>query len=144
MQNKILQRNGERQFMAYPGQWKDSGKQWKRGKPLARKLRTESTRAEALLWQRVRSQRLLGMPFRRQHEIGQFFVDLYCPMARLIVEVDGPVHAAQMTKDLERQTWLELQGLTLIRFTNEEIETDIERVVKTLEDEVKQKLQYKE
>ena len=61
-------------------------------KELARQLRQEQTPAEAVLWQVLRTWDLPGYKFRRQHPIGRFIVDFYCPKALLIIEVDGDIH----------------------------------------------------
>lgn len=89
-------------------------------KPLARKLRTDQTGAEATLWQRLRRKQLLGVQFYRQKPLGPFIVDFYCPIARLVVEVDGGQHftAEGVVSDAERDACLGCMGLTVLRFSN--------------------------
>jgi very-short-patch-repair endonuclease len=65
----------------------------------ARKMRTDPTPEEASLWQSLRKCQLGGYKFRRQHVIGAYIVDFYCPQARMVVEVDGKVHANQIGYD---------------------------------------------
>ena len=69
---------------------------------LARRLRREPTQAERVLWQALRGRMLGGFKFRRQHIVAGFVVDLYCPTARLAIEVDGPVHESQQHYDEAR------------------------------------------
>ena len=59
--------------------------------------------------------------FRRQHVIDRFIVDFYCPAAKLVLEVDGPVHDSTQEEDAIRQQFLESLGLHVLRFTNEEV-----------------------
>ncbi|MHC5611987.1 MAG: endonuclease domain-containing protein [Nostoc sp.] len=75
----------------YP--WQTPHELWKKLKPLARQMRCEATPAEKLLWQKLRDKQLLGFKFRRQQTIDRFIVDFYCNEARLVVEVDGEIHA---------------------------------------------------
>jgi len=62
---------------------------------LATQMRREMTASENLLWQHLRANRLDGLHFRRQQVVDGFMVDFYCHAARLVVEVDGAVHARQ-------------------------------------------------
>jgi hypothetical protein len=56
----------------------------------ARSNRRKETLAEAALWALLRNRQLLGQKFRRQHPIGRYFADFYCPALRLVIEADGP------------------------------------------------------
>src|SRR5579859_6270896 len=87
----------------------------------ARRLRREATATENILWERLRRNQL-GIKFRRQVPIGPFVVDFMCPEARLIVEVDGPIHEAQKEADQDRQALIETIGLHFVRFTTDEVE----------------------
>jgi very-short-patch-repair endonuclease len=66
----------------------------------------------------------IGLRFRRQHPMGIYILDFYCPAAKLCVEVDGPVHAdaTRMEHDLRRDTWLAGQGLRVIRVSSADVE----------------------
>jgi cyclase len=88
----------------------------------AKKLRENMTQAELVLWEYLR-QHPFGYKFRRQHPLGIYVVDFYCHKLKLVIEVDGSIHDMQEVKDVdvERQRQLELEGLKVIRFTNEEI-----------------------
>ena len=94
----------------------------------ARILRKEQTSAEDLLWARLRSGKLDGYKFRRQHPIKNWIADFYCHEAKLIIEVDGRIHLGKEQKENDQGRTYELEGLGLkvIRFTNEEVESNIE------------------
>ena len=87
----------------------------------ARYMRQHPTRAEALLWGCLRMKRLDGYKFRRQHIIGTYIVDFYCPLCKLIVEVDGPIHQKQQVYDLSREINLIGMGYQILRFTNDDV-----------------------
>ncbi|MBN2043759.1 MAG: endonuclease domain-containing protein [Anaerolineales bacterium] len=102
----------------------------------ARKMRTKPTDAEEHLWQHLRERRLAGNKFRRQHLIGAYIVDFYCPEARLIIEVDGPVHDKLKEYDQHREGDLLAGGYKVIRFTNKEIFESLDGVLKKILDEM--------
>ncbi len=71
--------------------------------------------------------------FRRQYPMGPFVLDFYCPGARLVVEVDGDVHAERAEYDLERTVWLEQQRqCRVLRFTNDEVLHNLEAVLEAI------------
>jgi len=109
--------------------WSSHPRSWKILKGRARAMRHKPTPAEAKLWESLRGSRLNGFNFRRQHAIGIYFVDFYAPAAKLIVEVDGPVHESQIERDAERQSYLEAGRYRVIRFTNEQVLTQIDSVL---------------
>ena len=94
-------------------------------KEAGRRLRTEGTQSESLLWQQLRNRGLDGFKFRRQHAIGPYFVDFYCSEEDLAVEVDGPVHESQERADQERQSQLEENGVRFVRLQASDVETDM-------------------
>ena len=102
---------------------------WAKLKPLVLEKRREPTPAEDRLWQMLRRHNLGGAKFRRQHVIGPFIVDFYCAVAQLVVEVDGPIHDLQQEQDKLRQEFLEQTGLTVLRFTNDEVMTYLGKVM---------------
>ena len=65
----------------------------------ARRLRKDSTIPERVLWTLLRDRRLSGVKFRRQHPIGPYVVDFYCPSHGLIVELDGRSHDDRGIRD---------------------------------------------
>ena len=95
-------------------------------------MRRRPTLAETQLWQRLRGRQISGFKFRRQHAIDRFIVDFYCPEARLIIEVDGPVHQDSEESDMIRQDFLESRGLRMLRFTNDQVSESLEEVLSTI------------
>ena len=98
----------------------------------ARGLRQPQTPAEQELWTRLRNRQLGGFKFRRQHPIGRFIVDFYCAACRLVVEIDGDSHAAQLEYDAARTAWLNEQGYHVIRFTNRDVYRHMDGVLETI------------
>ncbi len=105
-----------------------NGRRWTQQRELARSMRKDSTEAEELLWDRLRAKRL-GWKFRRQHPIARFVVDFYCVERGLAIEVDGAVHDSQETEDHARQEYLEERGVRFLRFTNDTVLQDTDRVL---------------
>ena len=99
-----------------------------------RELRRNPTRAESYLWQSLRKSQLDGKKFRRQHGIGPYIVDFYCPECRVIVELDGAVHQGLLAseRDDDRTRYLESLGMRVIRFENCEILENLERVMEAI------------
>ena len=82
--------------------------------PRARAMRFAPTPSEDALWQLLR-RGALGVRFRRQVVLGPYVVDFCAPSVRLVVEVDGAVHARQAERDAERTRWLEAHGWRVMR-----------------------------
>lgn len=99
----------------------------------AKKLRNRLTDAEMILWCYLRC-KPNGYKFRRQHPIRNYIVDFYCHRLRLVIEVDGSIHDREDIRkyDRERQNKLVSEGITVIRFTNEEIIKDWENSIKEI------------
>ncbi len=103
-------------------------------KPLARKLRNNSTLSEILLWNEIKDRKMLGYRFLRQKPIGEFIVDFFCNKLKLVIEVDGESHREDNYEaDMLRQKWLESLGLTVLRFDDLEVKKDMENVLMSLE-----------
>ncbi len=83
----------------------------------ARRLRKALTGPEIGLWARLRGRQAGGFRFRRQHPVGPYILDFYCPEARLAVEVDGDTHDLpdQIAHDARRDAWLAGQGIRTLR-----------------------------
>ena len=86
------------------------------------------TGTELRVWIRLRGRKLDGWKFRRQQPIGPYYVDFYCPAARLAVEVDGLAHdtAAQARHDERRRAWLTQQGVRVLRIRASDVLKDEE------------------
>ncbi|MGB3543283.1 endonuclease domain-containing protein [Rubrivirga sp.] len=104
-----------------------------------RALRNGATKAEAVLWSALKGRRLDGLKFRRQHSVGRFVLDFYCPSRRLGLEVDGGVHddPARAAYDGDRQRWLEARGIRVVRATNAEVLETLDVVVERVRDAVR-------
>ncbi len=83
-------------------------------------LRSNATPAESLLWKGLQNSQLEGRKFRRQHSIGPYILDFYCPAEKLCVEVDGQMHfgSSGVLYDGERTQYLNNLGIQVIRFEN--------------------------
>jgi very-short-patch-repair endonuclease len=119
--------------MKLPGAWKSDGNLWEKLKPHARQHRREPTKAERVLWDRLRSRQISGFRFRRQHTIERYIVDFYCAEKDLVVEVDGSIHELTPEQDAIRQEFLESLGLRVIRFENNQILFDLQQVMSKIE-----------
>ncbi|WP_040957844.1 endonuclease domain-containing protein [Planktothrix mougeotii] len=95
----------------------------------AKELRQQQTPAEKVLWECLRDRRFCDAKFRRQHNIDRFIADFYCHSAKLVIELDGSVHNSQVDQDQERDAWMRSQGLTVLRFRNQEVFDGLERVL---------------
>jgi very-short-patch-repair endonuclease len=105
----------------------------------AKALRKNMTEAEKILWRKLRDRNLAGFKFRRQHPVGQYIVDFLCPGKGLVIEIDGGIHREpeKQEKDQNRQAELDRLGLKVLRFTNEEVQNDIENVLIKIEKALK-------
>ena len=112
-----------------------------RAKPVtferARTLRRTLTLPEVILWSHIRPGRFGGLRFRRQHPIGPYILDFFCPSARVAVEVDGQGHAHpdQEAHDRTRDDWLAKRGVAVVRIAAAEVLDDLalEIVLKKIE-----------
>lgn len=106
----------------------------KKLKQPARKLRSDMTDAERLLWSRLRGKQLLGVQFYRQKPLGHYIVDFHAPAAKLVVEVDGSQHfeEAGQLRDCERDAYLESKGQKVLRFDNLQVLKETEAVLETI------------
>jgi very-short-patch-repair endonuclease len=100
----------------------------------AKRLRSEATLEERIMWAQLRKRRTDGLRFRRQHPIGPYIVDFVCLEHRFIVEIDGvqhgdPVNAA---RDRVRTSWLNSEGYALFRAWNWEIRENLDGVMMSL------------
>lgn len=100
----------------------------------ARNFRKNPTEAEAVLWKGLRNRKLGGFKFKRQRVFGPFILDFYCPESKLTIELDGGIHQTQREYDSLRTERLEAFGLTVVRFTNQEVIGEKERVLEEILD----------
>ena len=92
----------------------------------ARELRTNANPLEDIVWQHLKSRRLGGFKFRRQHSIEMYIVDFVCLEAKVILELDGASHNGQELHDEKRQLRLEQAGFLVLRFRNEAVYESLE------------------
>ena len=97
-----------------------------------RRLRRDQTDVERALWFRLRDCRLNGLKFRRQMPIKSYVVDFCCESARLIIESDGGPHAESSDYDAKRTADLETYGFLVLRFSNNDVLSNIDGVVETV------------
>ena len=95
-----------------------------------RNLRQNATPQETLLWSRLRNNQL-GKKFRRQHGIGHYIADFYCHEHQLVIELDGSQHFddAAVKYDAERTRFFEKEGCAVLRFSNSDVNTNLEGVL---------------
>jgi very-short-patch-repair endonuclease len=99
----------------------------------ARRQRRQMSLPEVLLWQRLR-RNPCGISFRRQHPIGPYVLDFYCPAARLAIEIDGIAHdmGDRPERDEVRNSWLAEQGLQVVHIEAREVLRDPDAVAEML------------
>ena len=98
-------------------------------------MRTEPTPFEAKLWYALRAKRLNGAKFRQQTVIGNFIVDFACRLPRmLVVEVDGDTHGDRQAYDEQRTAFLESRGYRVLRFTNQDVGSNLDGVLMIIAD----------
>ena len=99
----------------------------------AKHLRKNMTHAESILWVHLKT-KPNGYKFRRQHPLGIYIADFYCHKLKLVIELDGSIHKNKEVKqnDEIRQKLIEEDGLIVIRFTNTQIQKDIQNVLKII------------
>ena len=95
---------------------------------LARELRNNMTPCEHILWNKIKKKQV-KVQFFRQFPILEYIVDFYTKEIGLAIEIDGSSHDNMMLEDSLRQGRIEKLGVQFIRFTNQEIETDIEHIL---------------
>jgi very-short-patch-repair endonuclease len=96
---------------------------------LSRQFRRRMTRAERVLWERLRKNRSAGLHFRRQQIICGYIADFYCHSAGVVVEVDGGIHRDRKDADRFREKVISALGLKIIRVSNREVLDHLEEVL---------------
>ncbi len=104
-----------------------------------KQLRNYGTSAEATLWNYLKNSQLEGRKFRRQHSIGRYIVDFYCPSEKIVIELDGAYHFCEegIRKDNIRSQFLTSLNLNIIRFENKWIFQDMEFVLREIKNHFK-------
>jgi very-short-patch-repair endonuclease len=99
-------------------------------------LRRDSTDAERILWDELRSRRFAGFKFRRQQPIGPYILDFFCREPALAIELDGGQHSNDDAKayDRQRREYLRSMGVAELRFWNDELTRNLEGVLRKIAD----------
>ena len=95
---------------------------------IRKNLRNKLTFYEIILWSKLKNRQINNRKFRRQHGIGNYIVDFFCPELKLVIEVDGANHSFDEKSeqyDTERKKYIESQGIKVIRFGNNEIKDNL-------------------
>jgi very-short-patch-repair endonuclease len=111
---------------------------------IARDLRRNPTPAESLLWEKLRDKEFNNLRFLRQYPVfyryndkkNFFIADFYCHELRLVIEVDGSIHQKKIEYDGVRSEILGIKDLSVIRFKNKEILSDVDKVLLNLKLEI--------
>jgi very-short-patch-repair endonuclease len=98
----------------------------------ARELRNNATDAERRLWARLRHRQLGGFKFSRQMDVGPFICDFLCRERGLVVELDGGQHADRAAEDERRTAFLNGEGLTVLRFWNNDVFDNVDGVLQAI------------
>ena len=109
----------------------------------AKHLRNKQTAEEIILWEKLNKKQILNVRFRRQHPINIYIVDFYCHKAKLVLELDGKIHLKGKEYDKERTEIIESFGIRVIRFKNEDLLNDIDKIVDEIRYNVNQQLKNK-
>jgi very-short-patch-repair endonuclease len=97
-------------------------------------LRRNMTKAEFMLWQKLKGKQLEGVKFRSQYGVGRFVVDFYCTELKLAIEIDGESHFQDGVQeyDQQRQAFIESVVILFLRFTNDDVYRNLEGVLERI------------
>jgi very-short-patch-repair endonuclease len=98
----------------------------------AQSLRRNATPWEQKLWRYLRGDQMAGVSFRRQHPVGPYILDFYCPAIKLAIELDGDSHATRQSYDAARTSFLNRKGIRVLRFWNMDLKENLEGVLDTI------------
>ena len=92
------------------------------------------TETEKILWEKLKDRNVFKARFRRQHPIAIFIVDFYCHEYKLAIEIDGEIHLKNEVNEYDdgRNYDIEKFGIKILRFTNNEVFTDLEKIIKEI------------
>jgi very-short-patch-repair endonuclease len=109
-------------------------------KERARQLRSNMTKGEVILWQRLKKKQMMGYDFDRQKLMNQFIVDFYCKELALAIEVDGAIHDSEeaQQRDQVRQATLESLGVRFLRFKDDDVRQHTNAVCLTIANWIKE------
>ncbi|GBF18923.1 MULTISPECIES: endonuclease domain-containing protein [Arenibacter] len=104
-------------------------------KELARQLRNNSTKAEIILWQKLKGKQMYGYDFHRQKPVDNYIIDFFCHELMLGIEVDGYSHQIieVFNKDVKKEGVMNMLGLHIFRFSDGQVLKDTDNVIRTIE-----------
>ena len=104
-------------------------------KELARQLRNNSTKAEIILWQKLKGKQMYGYDFHRQKPIDNYIIDFFCHELMLGIEVDGYSHQIieVFNKDLKKEGVMNMLGIHILRFSDGQVLKDTDNVIRAIE-----------
>lgn len=105
----------------------------------AKELRRNLTPFEKKLWANLRAHRMNNIHFRKQHAIGNYIVDFCAPSQKLIIELDGSQHLDQQEYDHERTAFLESKGYKVLRFWNNQVTNELDKVLNLIWETLREK-----
>ncbi len=99
-----------------------------------RQLRQNITKAEKLIWDKLRDRQLENCKFRRQYSVDKFVIDFYSPELKLAIEIDGESHFINGTTEYDkaRQEFIESAGIKFLRFTNNDVYANLPIVLENI------------
>lgn len=104
---------------------------------LAREMRLNPTASEKKLWDKLKSRQLDGYKFRFQHPVYRYILDFYCSEKHLAIEIDGDIHKSRRDYDEYRDEYFLNIGIRTLRFTNDDVLTRIDFVLKEIGESLK-------
>ena len=104
----------------------------------ASSLRLNMTSQEKKVWDRIKNKQLYDQKFRRQHTISSYILDFFCVQCKLSIEIDGASHAhsEQIEYDNQRTIYLNEIGISELRFTNKQVDCDLDGVLNKIRDDI--------
>ena len=105
-----------------------------------RELRSKMTKAEAIVWQKLRCKQIENCKFRNQYSVDRFVLDFYSPEIKLAIEIDGECHFQEGVAqyDQERQIFIESAGIKFLRFTNKDVYENLNGVLETIASKIRE------
>ena len=105
-------------------------------KARAAELRKNMTVAEKVLWHQLRNRKVNDLKFRRQHPVDIFILDFYCHERKLAIEVDGEIHNQEDQREWDENRTFELNefGIQILRFRNDDVINQTERVINSIKE----------
>lgn len=104
-----------------------------------RELRFKQTLAEKTVWIYIRKKQIENARFLRQYSIDKYILDFYSPEIRLGIEIDGDSHIGREQYDKQRQDYIEKYKIKIIRFSNELVLSNMEKVISVIIKTIKER-----